>query len=371
MKSFAKLGDVTTTGGQILSGQKQWSMAEKPYACVGDDVYCPSCGQVGQIAEGENSILIKGKALAFWGAEVACGCQKGSHRISPDQSEASQVAALHQEAAKQAAEEAQKNQSKKDPKEEEEEMKLFVATVFAEAAFSYQGAEVYPHYAVSSDKALEAVASVILNRVNTYPARHGERPSNITEVITQTGFDAYKQKTPPFQTAMKFMDANTGWVMRLEEPSTVDSLNKPLTRVKNIAGKIYISKQASIPEIIQYLSPRSQDENYKEGLQSHSAYQIEREWTSKFNYEPSSKNIKLSPAEKAEEQKDIKSHGGKGNVIPRFKKSKIPEFEYVSVEGLKDEDDFRFFKMTEGFKMIHVHLDAKKKKEALSEKPHP
>ena len=59
----------------------------------------------------------------------------------------------------------------KQEKEDDTEFKLFVATVYAEAANSYQGANKAKPYETSSETAWKAVASVIVNRINNpyYP----------------------------------------------------------------------------------------------------------------------------------------------------------------------------------------------------------
>ncbi len=75
-----------------------------------------------------------------------------------------------------------------------EELKLMVATVYGEAANC-------------SDAAKEAVANTIMNRVGK---REWKNFSTVTDVIKNSGFDAYTYRNIPYKTAMDYLNNRDG-----------------------------------------------------------------------------------------------------------------------------------------------------------------
>ncbi|MFC7421400.1 PAAR domain-containing protein [Iodobacter arcticus] len=88
MKPIACIGDLTTTGGCIISGESRHLIYGKAAARVGDKATCPACGKPGTIVGGEPSVIVFGKPLALEGHIIACGCPSGSNRILPRQGKA-------------------------------------------------------------------------------------------------------------------------------------------------------------------------------------------------------------------------------------------------------------------------------------------
>ncbi|ALM53972.1 PAAR domain-containing protein [Halomonas huangheensis] len=70
------LGDATTHGGRVISGQSTYTVNGKPVAVVGDKVTCPKKGHgVCSIIEGHPTITVNGKAVAFHGCATSCGAK--------------------------------------------------------------------------------------------------------------------------------------------------------------------------------------------------------------------------------------------------------------------------------------------------------
>lgn len=80
-KRVAVLGDVTTTGGRIISASGEGFNGFQGIALLGDYASCPSCKSTGKIIEGTQNFMIGGKPAAYDGCIIACGCTIGSHRI--------------------------------------------------------------------------------------------------------------------------------------------------------------------------------------------------------------------------------------------------------------------------------------------------
>jgi len=75
------VGDTTTTGGTILTGEDCVKSEGMPAALIGDSVFCPKCGQNGIIIEGCTTFNVQGKPVAYNCSLIACGCPTGTHRI--------------------------------------------------------------------------------------------------------------------------------------------------------------------------------------------------------------------------------------------------------------------------------------------------
>nr|WP_300308141.1 PAAR domain-containing protein [Halomonas sp.] len=70
------VGDATTHGGRVISGQPNYQVNGKAVAVVGDMVSCPKKGHgVCPIIEGHPTITVNGKAVAFHGCHTGCGAQ--------------------------------------------------------------------------------------------------------------------------------------------------------------------------------------------------------------------------------------------------------------------------------------------------------
>lgn len=77
----ALVGDMTTTGGRIITGENNVRSEGVATALVGDKVSCPKCKQIGTIVEGCPTFIVLGKPAAYNGCLIACGCPVGTNRI--------------------------------------------------------------------------------------------------------------------------------------------------------------------------------------------------------------------------------------------------------------------------------------------------
>ncbi|OTP96977.1 hypothetical protein B6D16_11325 [Gilliamella apicola] len=73
-KQIAIIGDMTTTGGRIISGSGDSFNANQSIACIGDYSSCPKCQSTGKIIEGTYNFIVAGKPAAYDGCIVACKC---------------------------------------------------------------------------------------------------------------------------------------------------------------------------------------------------------------------------------------------------------------------------------------------------------
>lgn len=74
-KRVALIGDGTTTGGIIISGENQTICFGQSVAVIGNQATCPACDKgIGTIVEGAQNMVIFGKAVAYDGCRIACGC---------------------------------------------------------------------------------------------------------------------------------------------------------------------------------------------------------------------------------------------------------------------------------------------------------
>lgn len=81
-KRVALVGDFTSTGGKILTGDQRMTFSGMPAALLGDKVSCPKCQTIGTIIEGASNWNVHGKPVAYDGCVVSCACRPiGSHRI--------------------------------------------------------------------------------------------------------------------------------------------------------------------------------------------------------------------------------------------------------------------------------------------------
>ncbi|MBV4413279.1 PAAR domain-containing protein [Enterobacteriaceae bacterium YMB-R22] len=74
MIGIVRLGDITSGGGVVLTASRTRTIMGKGLARIGDKVSCPLHGE-NTIIEGNEKIKDEGKAIAFNGHRLACGCK--------------------------------------------------------------------------------------------------------------------------------------------------------------------------------------------------------------------------------------------------------------------------------------------------------
>lgn len=111
------------------------------------------------------------------------------------------------------------------------EWPIFAATVYGEAANC-------------SPAAWRAVASVILNRVNSgeWAARGLD---TILKVIEKSGFDAFTQPNAPYREAFRIL---------IDHPEG----NGNVTRLVQVVRPLFLGHEETIPGIVLYYSPKAQ-----------------------------------------------------------------------------------------------------------------
>jgi uncharacterized Zn-binding protein involved in type VI secretion len=76
MRNVIRLGDMTSSGGRVLSTQADhFKVGGVPVACVGDPCSCPICGPGCKIATGSPNHVINGAQVAFDGDLTTCGAR--------------------------------------------------------------------------------------------------------------------------------------------------------------------------------------------------------------------------------------------------------------------------------------------------------
>jgi uncharacterized Zn-binding protein involved in type VI secretion len=74
MKNVIVVGDATSHGGKVITGQADSTVLGSQVACVGDLCTCPEKGHDNcTIVEGSPLVTINGKAVAFDGHKTSCG----------------------------------------------------------------------------------------------------------------------------------------------------------------------------------------------------------------------------------------------------------------------------------------------------------
>lgn len=93
-----RLGDATSHGGKVITGQSTYIVHGKPVAVVGDKVTCPADGHGGvcTIVEGNPTLRINGKQVAFHGCHTSCGAalvssMNGRHMIGTEEAKSPPV----------------------------------------------------------------------------------------------------------------------------------------------------------------------------------------------------------------------------------------------------------------------------------------
>lgn len=76
MRGVIRIGDSTSHGGKVITGSDTSRVMEKSVARVGDKCTCPRAGHHDcVIVEGDVTVTIDGKAVAFDGHKTSCGAQ--------------------------------------------------------------------------------------------------------------------------------------------------------------------------------------------------------------------------------------------------------------------------------------------------------
>jgi len=96
MTNVIREGDSTTTGGTVLSASGIHTWEDRRVARMGDPVWCPGCGQVGFIAQGNPTFIDQLVAVATEGHAVRCGCPEQTNLLiaSQDQLQADMEAMI-------------------------------------------------------------------------------------------------------------------------------------------------------------------------------------------------------------------------------------------------------------------------------------
>jgi uncharacterized Zn-binding protein involved in type VI secretion len=72
-KPIIRMGDRTSHGGTVISGDFTWEIYGKPVARAGDMTVCPKCKGKFPINEGAGDLTGFGQAVAREGDKTACG----------------------------------------------------------------------------------------------------------------------------------------------------------------------------------------------------------------------------------------------------------------------------------------------------------
>ena len=72
-KGVIRLGDKTSHGGTVLSGDSSFKVLGKPIACEGDLVLCPKCRGYFPVHVKKSDRVHHGKKVAYAGDKTACG----------------------------------------------------------------------------------------------------------------------------------------------------------------------------------------------------------------------------------------------------------------------------------------------------------
>ena len=76
------IGDKTSHGGTVITCSPFSDTHGKGWARVGDMVSCPRCRGIFPIAEGDQSLVDDGKAVAYAGCKTACGATLIANQMS-------------------------------------------------------------------------------------------------------------------------------------------------------------------------------------------------------------------------------------------------------------------------------------------------
>jgi uncharacterized Zn-binding protein involved in type VI secretion len=76
------MGDTTSHGGTVISGDLTWTLYDKAVARVGDLTVCPKCKGTFPITEGADDLSGFGQAAARQGDKTACGATLIATQVS-------------------------------------------------------------------------------------------------------------------------------------------------------------------------------------------------------------------------------------------------------------------------------------------------
>lgn len=68
------LGDITSSGGRVISGSSFTDIDGEPVARVNDQATCPQHKGIFPIVDGDATTIIDGQPVALHGSKLACGC---------------------------------------------------------------------------------------------------------------------------------------------------------------------------------------------------------------------------------------------------------------------------------------------------------
>ncbi|WP_407352150.1 PAAR domain-containing protein [Luteimonas sp. R10] len=69
------VGDVTSSGGTVVTGSPFTDIDGKSVARVGDTATCPKHKGPFPIVDGDATMIIDGQPVALHGSSLACGCK--------------------------------------------------------------------------------------------------------------------------------------------------------------------------------------------------------------------------------------------------------------------------------------------------------
>ncbi|MFP5390737.1 MAG: PAAR domain-containing protein [Gammaproteobacteria bacterium] len=72
-KAIIRMGDRTSHGGTVISGDLTWTIYDKAVARAGDLTVCPKCKGIFPIKEGAADLTSFGQSVAREGDKTACG----------------------------------------------------------------------------------------------------------------------------------------------------------------------------------------------------------------------------------------------------------------------------------------------------------
>lgn len=74
-RMWIMLGDMTSGGGQVITGSPFTDIDGKPVARVIDQATCPTHKGSFPIVDGDTTTVIDGQPVAVHGSTLACGCK--------------------------------------------------------------------------------------------------------------------------------------------------------------------------------------------------------------------------------------------------------------------------------------------------------
>jgi Cell Wall Hydrolase len=135
------------------------------------------------------------------------------------------------------------NQGVKKPKEHNKGQKT-LANPFVVPEWPMFAATIWGEAANCSPSAWRAIASVILNRVNSGEWKR-QGLDTVAKVISKSGFDAFTQQNRPYREAfLTLIDSPQG--------------SGNVTRLVQVVQPLYLGHEEPIPGVVLYYSPKAQ-----------------------------------------------------------------------------------------------------------------